>query len=441
MKKVLAIIIVLLLFLSVLVSCHSENENPYFQSLSSLYIPDGVKIVGFGEATHGSHEFKALANEVFRRLVTDYGFRAFAIEAPLGNIMGINEYIVYGIGTAREAVRNNGFWVHNFQETVDLVEWMRDFNLTAEAGNELRFYGYDIQEINVSRQRYLTFMRNVDTEKAIRDEANFGNINSWDVFNIENELLIGYIQYLYSAIKEMRQNEEVYVQASSQLEFDFALRNLLGIKWTMEMHTLLTETDMSTMLESPPDDFDWYNEISQVPTDFGASFEFRDKRMYENIKWIMQQEEKRGHGRVFVFAHNAHIMKDLYMGLRPFGVHLAAYYGDAYFVIGTEFYMGAFIAFQSELGLVEGSLINDTSELINKFMDSNVDVGVLNMRRHIEADGRMGEILNSEQLMATVGAVFWPEVPARAFQFTTTPAASYDVIIFVRNATSATAVN
>ena len=440
MKKSLAILILFSLLLTVLASCNNENRsgNPYFQPLSALYIPDGARVVAFGEATHGSHDLKQLANEVFVRLVENYGFRAFAIEAHLGNIMAINEYVLYGIGTAREAVAQNGFWVHNFQEVVDLAEWMRSFNLTAESGDELRFYGYDIQEINISRERYLTFMQKVDMPKAIRDEATFGNINTADVFNMEYELLNKYMQIVSNAVNEMKQNEEIYVSTASQLEFDFALRNLLGVKWTLEMATFTAGIDMSTMLESPSDDFDWVNfdwdamAEEQADSEIGRRFNFRDKRMYENIKWIVEQEEKRGHGRVFVFGHNGHIMKDYYMGLIPIGVHLAAYFGDEYFAIGTEFYQSTFLAFQRGRGLLEGTIINDSSELINKFIDSNVDIGVVNIRTHIEEDGHMGEVLNNVQLMGAVGAVFQSGLPSRANQFPATPAASYDAIIFVR---------
>jgi len=388
------------------------RESPYFEPLSSLYIPSGVRVVALGEATHGSHDFKQLANDVFKRLVVDYGFRAFAIEAPLGNNMTINEYILYGVGTAREAVAQNGFWIHDFQETVDLVKWMREFNLTAEPGGELRFYGFDIQEINVSLERYLAFMRNVDMAKAIRDEAHFRlrGISFAGARNMEKEMLSSRIQDVYGAINEMKQNEEIYVKASSQLEFDFALRNLFNIKWTLEMQTLREDVD--------------------------KFWNLRDERMYETIKWIVQQEEKRGHCRVFVFGHNAHIMRDTFRDLIPVGVHLAAYFGDGYFAIGTEFYQGRFRAIRMPHMFATSFVTNDYSGLINKFIGSNIDVAVLDVNRHAGKAGSMGEILNSEQLMVMIGSVFHPD---GEFMIPITPAASYDAIIFVRYSTSAAA--
>ena len=99
--------------------------------------------------------------------------------------------------------------------------------------------------------------------------------------------------------------------------------------------------------------------------------------------------------------------------------------------------MSTVISWQMRQDLAEGSLTNDTSELIQKFISSKVKAGVLNIHSHIESDGSMSEILNNEQLMGSVGAVFYPEAPARAYQISINPAASYDAIIFVRNATPA----
>jgi erythromycin esterase len=227
-----------------------------------------------------------------------------------------------------------------------------------------------------------------------------------------NEMLLERIRDVYDVIDEMKQNEEIFTEASSQLEFDFALRNLLNIKWTLEMQTLRDKPG-------------------------GELFNFRDKRMYETIKWIVAQEEKRGAGRVFVFGHNGHVMKDLFDGLIPSGVHLAAYFGDEYFAIGTEFYQGRFRAIRMPHMFATSLVINDYSGLINKFIDANVDVGVLNVNRYAESIGRMGEILNSEQLMVMIGSVFHPD---GNFMIPITPATSYDAIIFVRYSTPAVSV-
>ena len=80
------------------------------------------------------------------------------------------------------------------------------------------------------------------------------------------------------------------------------------------------------------------------------------------------------------------------------------------------------------------------SALINAFIDYDIDMGVINVSRHIEEAGRMAEILTQVQLMASIGSVFNPEAPARVGQFLATPATSYDAIIFVRYSTPATPV-
>jgi len=44
----------------------SANVSLHFELISSLNIPDELRIVGFGEAAKGNHEFKVIANDVFK---------------------------------------------------------------------------------------------------------------------------------------------------------------------------------------------------------------------------------------------------------------------------------------------------------------------------------------------------------------------------------------
>ncbi|MET8978355.1 erythromycin esterase family protein [Streptomyces sp. NPDC004539] len=58
----------------------------------------GARVVGLGEATHGSHEFFALKARVFRHLVEKKGFRTFALEAPWSTGRRLDAYVVHGEG-------------------------------------------------------------------------------------------------------------------------------------------------------------------------------------------------------------------------------------------------------------------------------------------------------------------------------------------------------
>ena len=51
-----------------------------------------AKIVGLGEATHGTYEFFRLKHRIFRLLVENYNFRIFGFEADMGESIFIDRY-------------------------------------------------------------------------------------------------------------------------------------------------------------------------------------------------------------------------------------------------------------------------------------------------------------------------------------------------------------
>lgn len=83
------------------------------KSVEDIDIPDNVKIVGVGEATHGSVEFQKLKLEMFKMLVEKKGFTALCLEADFGDCIEANNYIQGGDGTAREIVNNMAFTIYH----------------------------------------------------------------------------------------------------------------------------------------------------------------------------------------------------------------------------------------------------------------------------------------------------------------------------------------
>lgn len=105
-----------------------------------------AEVVGLGEATHGSHDFFALKDRVFRHLVEEKGFRTFALEAPWSTGLRLDDYVVHGKGDPRRIMRDefqrDYLWWNN-TDYLRLVEWMRAYNVR-HPGDPVRFMGDDI---------------------------------------------------------------------------------------------------------------------------------------------------------------------------------------------------------------------------------------------------------------------------------------------------------
>lgn len=132
----------------------TEEFSKYATSVSALTVPDEAQIVALGEATHGNKEFQRLRLDVLQVLVEKYGVRAFALEGDFGGCEAINRYIHGEGGTAAEALSATGFAIYRTEEMENLVEWMRDCNASAAQGDDLRFYGFDMEQ-RVYSYRYL----------------------------------------------------------------------------------------------------------------------------------------------------------------------------------------------------------------------------------------------------------------------------------------------
>ncbi|MFF8881336.1 erythromycin esterase family protein [Streptomyces flaveolus] len=106
-----------------------------------------ARVVGLGEASHSAHEFFTLKQRLFRHLVATKGFTTFALEASWSTGLRLDAYVTRGIGDPAQIMRDEFqgqyvFW--NTQEYLDLIQWMRRYNLTHPDRPQLRFVGNDL---------------------------------------------------------------------------------------------------------------------------------------------------------------------------------------------------------------------------------------------------------------------------------------------------------
>ena len=102
----------------------------------------GVRVVGLGEATHGTSEFFRMKHRLTEFLVTRMGFRHFALELEDRHTKPIDEYI------QGESSRNpvTGFhWPWGTREMAAMVDWMRNYNASAPPAARVHFHGIDYQ--------------------------------------------------------------------------------------------------------------------------------------------------------------------------------------------------------------------------------------------------------------------------------------------------------
>jgi erythromycin esterase-like protein len=124
-----------------------------------------------GEASHGTHEFYKFRAEITKRLMTDYGFAAVAVEADFPDAYRVNRY-VRGTGpdqTANDALSSFErfpLWMWRNADVLDFVGWLRDRNEGLPVAAKAGLYGLDLYSLHSSMPAVLDYLEKVDPEAA-----------------------------------------------------------------------------------------------------------------------------------------------------------------------------------------------------------------------------------------------------------------------------------
>ncbi len=143
-----------------------------------------ARFVLLGEASHGTHEFYRERAEITRRLITEKGFTAVAVEADWPDAYRVNRY-VRGVGEDEDADRAlGGFrrfptWMWRNTDVLDFVEWLRGHNLAAGAGQQAGFYGLDLYNLSSSMRAVIDFLEREDPEAAKLARRRYGCLEPW----------------------------------------------------------------------------------------------------------------------------------------------------------------------------------------------------------------------------------------------------------------------
>lgn len=273
----------------------------YAGQVSEIIIPEETKIIALGEATHGNVEFQQLKLEVFQIMVENYGVRSFALEADYGCCETANRYIHGGEGTAEQAADALDFQIYKTDEIANLLSWMREYNEEAGKGEDICFYGFDMQSNEANYEYFIEMAGALGADTAELKKI-------WDNGTLNNDYTGEQRAEIIKGIKETLLGNEKPETAQAVHFADILLQNI---------------------------------ELGSAMENMQAGMALRDRFMAENTMWILEQEEMRGNKRIFISGHNGHVTQygSYDKENKNMGYILADNIGEAsYFVIGTDFY-------------------------------------------------------------------------------------------------------
>lgn len=286
--------------------------------LSAEYIPENISILSIGEAAHGCKEMQELKLSVFKEMVEKRGFTAFALEADYGECAEINRYIQGGEGSAEEMVQKFAFPIYHTKEMAELISWMREWNASAPEEKKVRFYGFDMQDPEGS----YAFLKEYSLSHKLTSEEEFSkNLDciKGENFSLNEKNAGEVIAFLDSLKEKAEKNPEEAQQETGNTADEQEGTDKQAFKenldFLMELNTVRQAAET------------W---LSKKDTSV-----LRDRDMEENVKKILEMEQKIGSGKLVISAHDGHIQKEnpIYNSM---GVLLTKDFGEAYYAIGTD---------------------------------------------------------------------------------------------------------
>jgi erythromycin esterase len=291
----------------------TDNELSFLDQMSF------ARIVGLGEATHGTHEFFQMKHRIFQYLVENLNYKAFGFEADFAESIYLNNYITTGEGNLEEIMRTRmHFWVWRTEEVKELLEWMKNYNMGKSDEEKIHFVGFDCQFTDLQPDLIRGYLEPLlpdlwETVSPVLDQVkDFVQSNYEQLSNGEYESIKTQLESMET---QFAANKNQLVNGSSLNEYEI----------TMQLFRTVRQAFISNYTF-------YHNDLT-----------WRDRYMAENARWIADFFGQ--NTKIALWAHNAHIAKNRsYLNGGAMGYHLQTVLGDSYQALGFGFSQGKFNA-------------------------------------------------------------------------------------------------
>jgi erythromycin esterase-like protein/predicted phosphoribosyltransferase len=257
-----------------------------------------TRFVLIGEATHGTHEFYRERAEITKRLITERGFTAVAVEADWPDAYRVNRFVrgESDDPSAEEALsdfRRFPMWMWRNTVVAEFVGWLREWNdALPDGAPKVGFYGLDLYSLHASMEAVVAHLEEVDPEAAQRARHRYA---CFDQFGRDPQI------YAYEAgiagaepceqqvvqqLVELRNRSVAAAGRDGHVDAD-------GDFYAVQNARLVVNAER------------YYRAMFRGGV---QSWNLRDQHMVETLEELMAHLERRsGPAKVAVWEHNSHL--------------------------------------------------------------------------------------------------------------------------------------
>jgi erythromycin esterase-like protein len=249
------------------------------------------RFVLLGESTHGTHEYYSWRDVISRELISRKGFNFIAVEGDWQSIYRLNEYVKHRTPkeqTARSVMAQLTrwpMWMWANQEFADLLEWIRNHNISLPPERRVGVFGLDMQDPMDSMAAVLAWFRKHDRKNYVAVKAAYKTISDLP------ENFRGYVRGLAQGQPRRTKEVALPVQILRKLVMAKGVQKIDKYAWAAKQNALAVkraEAQYHAML-----------------TQSSANWNLRASYMKEAFLRIAERYGKNSKG--IVWAHNTHV--------------------------------------------------------------------------------------------------------------------------------------
>jgi erythromycin esterase-like protein len=381
------------------------------------------RFVLLGEASHGTHEFYLERANITRRLITEKGFHAVAVEADWPDAFRVNRF-VRGKGedsTAIDALsdfQRFPAWMWRNTEVRDFITWLRDHNAVQPSTARTGFYGLDLYSLFTSIEAVLGYLDETDPEAARRARYRY---SCFEHFGEDSQA------YGYSATFDLDQSCE-----------DAVIRQLVEMRELAARIRVADGSDPEELFAAEQNARLVLNAERYYRSMFAgrvSSWNLRDTHMAETVDAIAGHlTSQRQSAKIVIWAHNSHLgdARATEMGRGGelnVGQLLRQKYGDEAVLVGFTTNSGTVTAADDWDGdgkkkTVRSGMRGSYEEL---FHQTGLERFLLPLRNNPE----LRSALPSRLLERAIGVIYRPQSERVSHYFQANIAQQFDAVIHI----------
>jgi erythromycin esterase-like protein len=369
-----------------------------------------ARFVLLGEASHGTHEFYRERSRITRRLISEKGFKAIAIEGDWPSAQRVNRYVRALGNDTTAASALEGFerfpaWMWRNADVLQFVGWLRRHNDRLVHGTPcVGFYGLDLYSLHNSIAAVLRYLDAADPAAARRARER------------------------YACFDDFGEDSQRYAYATA-----------FGVSKSCEDEVVAQLLEMQKRPAAPADDPDerFYaqqnarlvkNAEAYYRTMFRrhvSSWNLRDSHMAETLEALALHLSATAPAKIVVWAHNSHVGDARATEMHEHGEHtlgqlLRERYRGQTALVGMTSFRGSVTAASDWGGPTERKGVRDA--LPGSWEAALHAAGPANF--YLPTRG-----LDERRLERAIGVVYLPESERRSHYLHATLAEQFDAVL------------